>query len=734
MSSEFPSNRMVLWDRTPTQHPKYVRADQIVPDLYMTMSTVKGLLEHMAAVGGSENERNYSGAASVGIDRIAFVSPYDGENINNSKQVKPLAFGTSTPKYMLKLSDQNGRSSPSLSSPTKQQRSDYLLSDSNNLTIPFSIRPTIDGVLSFDTDATANLIKNLGKTICSSRDFSLRSCVRIRAAGHVSRNRSKLNSTIRYEAILPNVSFQAVKVNPIPVLSTPLSMKLTRGQEMGESGSIIGPQMGYMTLNQTRKIIPLLESDPSVSTAPMIGVWVSIPDSKSSSAKGAADAAISASEFFNHPLAWAACVRFLFTDKIRDKVYIDRDTFLVANFTNGAVQFFEVTKLHTAGTSELAISLNSASDFLCTDFTVDLSVDEADQAINNEFIMCKFRPLTRVEYIRSFRESAPALVTSVDSFSLMGQAPGSSQSLLRNSVDSRLMPMPSPRINVIPLDEEEEAVTPLPRRVPPSPSSAEQSPMKQQTLSKGTPGVYSSLVAAVSNDSAASSTSATFPAEIIMAQQMQLEALRTQVAELRELVVALGGQLPGASSRNAAPTPSSSDAREQPSKVAATEQQQSEEQREEMLAEGEVAVDIQAEELSVEFSHCTEINDLLETKLDSSYAVVDGTFYEVDRQPVLPSSSISAAPSVEMFRSVSHSAVLSSRASESYNPLAYLIPQVPTIKADMRLISEYDSSSFDGDSLKTIAHNINMLEEFSLLETDSILEIQKKYLSDKSYD
>ena len=50
----------------------------------------------------------------------------------------------------------------------------------------------------------------------------------------------------------------------MPILSTPLSIKLARRNSNGNGNNSNNgpPPIGYVTLNQTRKIVPLLENDP----------------------------------------------------------------------------------------------------------------------------------------------------------------------------------------------------------------------------------------------------------------------------------------------------------------------------------------------------------------------------------------------------------------------------------------------------------------------------------------
>jgi SCL-interrupting locus protein N-terminus len=185
--------------------------------------------------------------------------------------------------------------------------------------------------------------------------FNIFSCislpVHLCASGYVTSHESSYNSTIRFEAILPNASFHIQQVRTMPVLSTPLSMKIARRPS---SGTHTGgpPQVGYVTLNQTRKIVPLLENDPAVCVIPIVGVWTAFDEppkgiteinSSCSSSNSLSQTQNSdkydnenrslerASESCNimNPLTWAILTRFLFNEHIKERVYVADETFLL---------------------------------------------------------------------------------------------------------------------------------------------------------------------------------------------------------------------------------------------------------------------------------------------------------------------------------------------------------------------------------------------------------------------
>jgi len=171
--------------------------------------------------------------------------------------------------------------------------------------------------------ACSHLILNLGKSITSSREFSLKCCIRIRGGGcAVVTQRSSssvmLDGVVRLEAILPAMSFQTVRISAIPFLSTPLSNQLLSDRRWTPvDGHPLLDKTGYLTMNQTRKLLPLLEDDSCVSHVPVVGLWVKLR----SSTEGASA--------LRHPFCWASCVRYLNTSTVQRRVFVANGTFLL---------------------------------------------------------------------------------------------------------------------------------------------------------------------------------------------------------------------------------------------------------------------------------------------------------------------------------------------------------------------------------------------------------------------
>lgn len=146
-----------------------------------------------------------------------------------------------------------------------------------------------------------------------------------------------LKGIVKFEVIVPDITFQFLGIPAIPILATPLCLSLLPSSPSnGEEDSLFAcfdqkPNMGFVTMNQTRKVVFVLESDANaLSRIPMIGVWLRLPPEAIGYGN---DGNVKLNQAIDHPLCWAACVRFLFSDKVQERVFIAHETFLMVRRT-----------------------------------------------------------------------------------------------------------------------------------------------------------------------------------------------------------------------------------------------------------------------------------------------------------------------------------------------------------------------------------------------------------------
>ena len=234
------------------------------------------------------------------------------------------------------------------------------------------MRDTKDGIRSFELERTQyvlfllyflflfvisithcsisrNLLKNLENGLKLGHNFGLKSCMRIRASGcyHSSTKKNKLEKssqqnriTIKFEIFIPNISFSARQILPLPIHLNPLVQMLTASLERSSEDIILSHQMGYITMTETRKLFLLNESDSNrsnIMSSPVIGVWIALPDMTldhhsdlpyENSCLDSSSGRESNSMLLN-PIIWGCCVRYLCNQNILEKVWIDETTFLL---------------------------------------------------------------------------------------------------------------------------------------------------------------------------------------------------------------------------------------------------------------------------------------------------------------------------------------------------------------------------------------------------------------------
>uniref|UniRef100_A0A1A8GIJ6 TAL1 (SCL) interrupting locus n=1 Tax=Nothobranchius korthausae TaxID=1143690 RepID=A0A1A8GIJ6_9TELE len=114
-------------------------------------------------------------------------------------------------------------------------------------------------------------------------------------------------------------SFKALQQAVSSRLSLDLSQLLRIRAQPGSH------QRGFLTMDHTRKLVLLLESDPKACSLPLVGLWLSGVTHVCS------------------PQVWARCVRFMFSSALQDRVLSESGCFLLVVFgsTHRTPQFFQ---------------------------------------------------------------------------------------------------------------------------------------------------------------------------------------------------------------------------------------------------------------------------------------------------------------------------------------------------------------------------------------------------------
>jgi SCL-interrupting locus protein N-terminus len=134
------------------------------------------------------------------------------------------------------------------------------------------------------------------------------------------------STLLRGELLLPSVHLSLTPINPLRLSSSPLVQTLLDNPAPFTSQPALAS--GFVTLNEVRQIVPLLESDPFAYQCPLIGIWFIDQDTTKPSASPSSKAR---SSLFSLDF-WASCLRFLYSQRIKDRVTVAPFTFMVVRF------------------------------------------------------------------------------------------------------------------------------------------------------------------------------------------------------------------------------------------------------------------------------------------------------------------------------------------------------------------------------------------------------------------
>jgi hypothetical protein len=269
----FPSVRTALWDRTPLGAALTLQPS--TPHLAIPPRLLSMLAEHAAAGGG--------GAGAV-MQAYAAGSPSTDSGINQGRsvptcEIRAHAFvtcGTAAayaaacappPHEALRLL----RAAPPGTQPCAIPVG----------AVPWAAeRPEArpEGV------AYAALLGRSEAALDGTRTLAVGDAMPVHCACATSPDCAAL--LVRLEALVPTLTLEATPLRALHVLSSPLTAALRQPSFSGQL------RTGFLTMDQTRRLICLGEGDPKAFEAPLVGVWVA----------GVRSLA--------EPYAWAACVRY----------------------------------------------------------------------------------------------------------------------------------------------------------------------------------------------------------------------------------------------------------------------------------------------------------------------------------------------------------------------------------------------------------------------------------------
>nr|XP_060629444.1 SCL-interrupting locus protein [Anolis sagrei ordinatus] len=157
-------------------------------------------------------------------------------------------------------------------------------------------------------------------------------------------NMDNLNFEFHWAAVTVANALKCTPVKSVPIIPTALARNLSSHMNIAQVQGTC--KCGYLTMDQTRKLLLVLESDPKAYTLPLVGIWLS-----------------GISHIYS-PHVWAFCLRYLFSSSIQERVPSELGSFLVVLYSlkcNGP-EFYEC--FLCGGNTELDFQLLTSKEAL----------------------------------------------------------------------------------------------------------------------------------------------------------------------------------------------------------------------------------------------------------------------------------------------------------------------------------------------------------------------------------
>ncbi|XP_024909135.1 SCL-interrupting locus protein homolog [Cynoglossus semilaevis] len=181
---------------------------------------------------------------------------------------------------------------------------------------------TPDAVVQSEAELHHNF-KALHQYLTGRLTLDLSQLLRLQTLVFCSQSDDSASFTLSWLAVSPSLVLVVQPVRPVPIIPTALVRSLTSvGRPLQPVAS---RQRGFLTMDQNRKLLLLLESDPKATTLPLVGLWLS-----------------GVTHIYN-PQVFSWCLKFLFSSALHDRVLSETGCFLLVLFadTHRTPQFFQ---------------------------------------------------------------------------------------------------------------------------------------------------------------------------------------------------------------------------------------------------------------------------------------------------------------------------------------------------------------------------------------------------------
>ncbi|XP_066297776.1 SCL-interrupting locus protein-like [Branchiostoma lanceolatum] len=293
----FPATRAVLWSRTPTGTPSTLHLTHYRNCHVLVLEKTLRLAQRHAL---QAEDRPFS-CFLIG----SAVVDSDGEGVTVTlDRFDP---GRSVPGRTERI-------------PTASLMGDHIVQTSITLT---KRAPGSEASITSTKEIFNKTLKTLHHHCCTKDPVDVSNFLALQAHIYVQDEGDAMTFDIHLSAVSMATGFEATPVTPVPIIPTALARNLAGPLNLSEVQG--APKSGFLTMDQTRKLLLLLESDPKIYSLPLVGIWVCGP------------------LHIHSPHIWACCLRYMYNTNIQDRVYTPMQGFLVVLYspTHSQPEFYD---------------------------------------------------------------------------------------------------------------------------------------------------------------------------------------------------------------------------------------------------------------------------------------------------------------------------------------------------------------------------------------------------------
>ncbi|KAM6124485.1 LOW QUALITY PROTEIN: SCL-interrupting locus protein [Pterocles gutturalis] len=199
-----------------------------------------------------------------------------------------------------------------------------------------------DNIIVHSAEDISLAFKGLQHSLCSKESLDLSKLLTVRAHIVFTENLDNLHFNFHWASITAANILEYTPVKSVPIIPTALARNLNSPMNIAQVQGTY--KCGYLTMDQTRKLLLLLESDPKAYALPLVGVW------------------LSGVTHIYSPQVWACCLRYLFSSSIQERVFSESGRFLIVlySLTHKEPEFYECVPC--SGQSELGFQILTCNE------------------------------------------------------------------------------------------------------------------------------------------------------------------------------------------------------------------------------------------------------------------------------------------------------------------------------------------------------------------------------------